>query len=318
MLTLYSGTLDDAALARERAMVFAAATDMLTLAALVCGAIWANSLMMMGESLRGGLIQVLEVILLILMRRVHRGELHYYDYGTAKLEQAGTLAVGSAMGLAGIWVGASAAQRWWYPPQQAELGLIFCAVAGAANAVQNGVVLAALWRAGRDGTSIIMRSQIRVRLARFVSSAVVVVALVVNALAGSGPVAVAAEVLGSIFVALVMLELAFSLWRKALPSLLDRTLDEAQQASINRVLAEHFDQYDALLSVRSRLLGNTAVVDIALGFAPERRLEEVQPVLDEVRSSVLALIPGAQVGVIPVSRSDVSCVVPVSDGAGQF
>jgi divalent metal cation (Fe/Co/Zn/Cd) transporter len=281
--------------------MFAGLSDMVIIAAALVAALWGNSLMMAAEALRGLLLVAMEMLLLVLLRRIHRGRTHGFDYGAGKLEQFGNLAIGTAMGLGGLWVGAAAAYRWWNPPEQLSAGLGFAALVGVVNVVQNGFAFAGLWRASRDGTSLIMIGQVRTRLAKLVSSSIVFVALCVNAALGGSFWSLLAEVLGSGFVALVMLQLAVEMWRHALPSLLDSTLDEARQRSINRVLALHFEGYDELLAVRSRLSGNTALVEVVLGFQPQRLIGDIQIVVDHVSKDVGDLIPGAFVSIIPVA-----------------
>ena len=126
-------------------------------------------------------------------------------------------------------------------------------------------------------------------------------ALSVNAAFGDHPIGVAAEALGSGFVALVMVQLAVSMCRSALPSLLDRTLAEAQQEMINRALINHFEHYDELVAVRSRLSGNVPIVEIVLGFTGNRRMAEIQQVVDRVAAEMRELMPGAIVLAVPVA-----------------
>lgn len=291
--------LDAAALARERSMLLAALTDLLLIVGLFITGVWANSLMIIAEGVRALLLVALEFLLLLLLRRIQRGRTFDFDYGPGKLEQFANAGIGTAMGVAGLWVAANAAYRWWNPPDQAAVGLLFAACVGAANLIQNAIVFRALWKAGRDGASVIMTGQVRTRLAKLVSSALVLLALGVNLAFSGGPIGHMAEVVGSAFVAFVMLQLAVSMWRQALPSLLDRTLEERQQRLINRALVSHFEAYDSLIAVRSRLSGNTPYVEIELGFSPERSMGDVQSVADRVRAEVTALIPGAVVMVVP-------------------
>ncbi|MDE1146258.1 MAG: cation transporter [Azospirillaceae bacterium] len=301
MATTASQPLDPAARARERSMALAGLSDLVMIGVALTAALWGNSLMMAAETLRGTLLWALEMVLLVLMRRIHRGQTHQFDYGAGKLEQFANLVIGLVMGVGGLWVGISAAYRWWNPPEHSTLGMGFAVFAGAANVVQNGLALVSLWRAGRDGTSLILIGQVRTRLAKLVSSFIVLGALCVGLVAGDTLWGEAAEVLGAGFVSVVMLQLTFALWREALPALLDHTLDEARQASINRVLARHFEGYEELLTVRSRLSGNTALIEVVLGFQPARQMGEVQAVVDAICDDVSHLIPGALVSVIPVA-----------------
>lgn len=280
-------------------MLLAALSDLVLIAGLFATGLWANSLMILAEGVRALLLVMLEFLLLLLLMRIQRGRTHDFDYGAGKLEQFANAGIGTAMGLAGVSVAVGAAYRWFHPPDQAGLGLAFAAAVGAANLVQNAVVFRALWLAGRDGGSVILTGQVRTRLAKLVSSVLVLIALLVNLVFQGGPIGHIAEVAGSAFVAFVMLQLAVAMWREALPSLLDRTLEEHQQQRINRALAAHFEAYDSLFAVRSRLSGNTPHVEIELGFGPERTMADVQAVADAVKGAVVALIPGAVVTVVP-------------------
>lgn len=282
-------------------MLLAGLSDVVIICLALVAAIWGNSLMMAAETLRGALLVALEMVLLVLLRRIHRGRTQQFDYGAGKLEQFANLGIGTAMGLAGAWVAVSAAYRWWNPPAHASGGLIFAVAIGALNLVQNGLALWGLWRAGQDGTSLIINGQIRTRLTKLASSGIVFVALCVNATLGSGVWGRIAEVAGSAFVAIVMLELAVSMWRQALPSLLDRTLDEGRQSAINQVLAAHFEGYDDLIAVRSRLSGKTAFVEVVLGFDPKLTIGEVQSWADRMTADIGELIPEASVAIIPTA-----------------
>jgi divalent metal cation (Fe/Co/Zn/Cd) transporter len=302
----HSGIPDPAALKRERSILVACLLDLGIIIPYAVVGLLANSLTLLGETMRGTLMVALELVLWVVLRRIHRGRTTEYDYGVGKLEQFANLAIGVAMGLAGVWLCFSAVTRWWSPPEQAGIGLILASGLALANVALNALALRALWAAGRDGTSAIMTVQIRSRVVKLVSSGIVAIAIAANAIgetlgggyAWLGPVA---EALGSGFVGLVMIQLGISLWREATPQLLDRSLDEARQASINRALAKHFMAYDALLGVRSRIAGKQAQVEIALGFKPERRMGEIQRVADAVGEEVRALIPGAAVTVTPIA-----------------
>ncbi|MEW6122150.1 MAG: cation transporter [Pseudomonadota bacterium] len=293
------GPVPPVALARERSILVACLCDIALIAPFLSVGIWANSLMMLAECARGTLLVVLELLLLVLMRRIHRGRIHDYDYGSGKIEQFANAGIGTAMGLAGVWVGLGALWRWFHPPSQDQFSLLVVAALGGINLVLNAYLLWKLWQAGRDGASIILTGQVRTRLVKTLSSGIVMAAFCVNAVFVDGVVGQVAELVGGLFIAAAMVQLSVSMWQQALPSLLDRTLEEAQQRLINKALVAHFDAYDRLISVRSRLSGNTPHVQIELGFLAARSLGDVQAVADRVQREVASLIPGAAVAIIP-------------------
>lgn len=298
-------TLGPAERARERSMLLGAVLDCGIVVPMLAAGVWANSLTLIGESLRAVLLIALELYLLVMLRRIHRGRMAEYEYGAAKLEQFGNLLVGAAMLLGASWVLGTAALRLAAPPRQPALGMAAAALVAALNVGINAVVFHAIWRAGRDGTSIILAGQIRSRLAKLIASGLAALAIAANAVWGEGTVGRVADTTGSVLVAVTMVALGAGMWREALPHLVDRRLDEARQVAINRVLARHFAAYEALGPVRSRLVGRGAAVELTLGFAPARPIGEIQRVVDAVAADLRDLIPGAQVTVTPVAAGAV-------------
>jgi divalent metal cation (Fe/Co/Zn/Cd) transporter len=279
-------------------MLLGCALDLGILVPYAAAAVWSDSLTLIGEVIRGGLLLLLELYLLVLLRRIQRGQLVGYDFGTAKLEQFANLVVGAAMIASACWMLMGIATRWHAPPPREAGGLVFGLLIAAANLGVNLAALRSVWRAGRDGTSIILSGQIRARLSKTLASAMVVLVALVNAV-GSERVGAVADLVGAALVTCVMVSLGWDLLRGALPPLLDRTLEEARQLAINQALARHFDRFDALGVVRSRIIGRDPSVEIGLGFDPGRRMAEVQAVADLIAEEVRGLIPGARVTVIP-------------------
>lgn len=292
--------------ARERSLLIAIVLDVGITFPQVAVAIWSGSLTMLAELVRAVLLTALEVFVFRTLQRVHRNRLPDYDFGSGKLEQFANMLVGAAMLLGAGWIALKMIGRVNAPPLQDAAGLWAAAGMGFANLALNAYCFHALWRSGRDGTSIIINGQIQSRLAKLLASALVAIAMLVNAAADTPSTALAADLAGSALVVIVMVLLGGSLWRKALPHLLDRTIDENGQASINRVLAQHFDTYDALGYVRARLSGDGALVEIELRFASETPLSAAQRVVDVVSREVAELIPGARVTVVPTALTAAS------------
>jgi hypothetical protein len=67
-------------------------------------------------------------------------------------------------------------------------------------------------------------------------------------------------------------------------------------------LVIHFDEYDELMTVRSRVSGNTPMIGVVLGFAAQRQIGDIQRVTDKIAETVQALIPGAMVTVTSIAN----------------
>lgn len=297
-----SETLDEgqqAARARERAMLTGSLLDVSINLTKLVAAIWANSLTLLGDWLRGGLLTLLDIFLLVLLRRIHRGRLGGYDYGTRKLEQFLNLTVGSAMILAALWLAIATYLRSGAHPAQSEAGLIFALATSTANLLINGYMLRRLWLVARDGTSVILSGQMASRLMKTLASIGVALAIGVNAVFHDTPTGAWADTLGSLLVLVTMVGFGVKIIGDALPHLLDRALDESRQAVINNALASQFEEYEELRAIRTRTEGRDAWIEIELGFAPTRNLGEVEAASERLAEHVRQRIPQAQVLVIP-------------------
>ncbi|RVT91625.1 hypothetical protein EOD42_21930 [Rhodovarius crocodyli] len=295
------GTPNPEALKGEQAILTGCLLDAGIWAITMVAALWGNSLTLLGECVRGGLLILLEVVLLMLLRRINRGTIADYDYGTRKLEQFANLVVGIAMGLGALWLLSGMIQRVGVVQEQSAAGMAMGAAAGLANLAINTWVFLLLWRASRNATSIIVNGQLMSRLSKVISSALVAVAVLVNAWLGPVGIGGWADLAGTTVVIVVMLTFGARLIHEALPHLIDRALNERQQAAINRALAATFDSYDELLAVRTRTQGSDAWIEIEIGFAPDRRMGEVHALSQQITARIQNLIKGAHILVIPRS-----------------
>lgn len=292
---------DAAALARERSLLASLLCDATCVVLFTGIALWSGSLTTLAELVRGTLLTLLEWLIYGLMRRIHRGRMAAFDYGSGKVEQFANLLVGLAMVAGAVWLASHAVLRFdeGAGVPGSNLSLWVATLAMVYNLATNITAGWLLWRAGRDGSSVLMTGQIRARLSKIVASAVSVLAVAVAAALPGSTAGMLADLCGTAFISVVMLGTAARLWRESLPDLLDRSLDEERQLLINRALGLHFADYDALLSVRSRSSGRVVHVRIELGFAASLPLGAVDRVIVAIAAEIGRLIPGAEVTIIP-------------------
>lgn len=280
---------------QERALRSGVVLDTGIILCMILAALWGNSLSMLAEVMRAVPLLALGYVLLVLLMRINRGKLTAYDYGTRKVEQFANLLAGLILMLGALWLLTRLVGRYGVPQEQPALGLAFAAAIAAANLVINIVVFLQLWRAARGGQSLILNGQLILRFSKVIASAIVALAITVNAVFGPEGVGAWADLAGATIVIVVMLAFGWQLVRGSMPHLIDRALGEQQQHLINRALADHFDDFDALIAIRTRTEGRHAWIEVELGFAPERRLGEVTAVADRITAHLSALIPGARV-----------------------
>ena len=95
---------------REHALAKAAVLDFACVAMLLTLGITADSLTNLAEGIRGGLMTLVDLVTLTVLRRLHRGTLAGFDFGTGKIEQL--VSIGIALSLLGgaLWVGMDAVE----------------------------------------------------------------------------------------------------------------------------------------------------------------------------------------------------------------
>ena len=125
--------------------------------------------------------------------------------------------------------------------------------------------LVAFARANRGQPSTIVESQISARAVKTFSTFVVFLILLAEGVIPDPTVSNMVDILGSFLVCVVMVRTAVQQLRESMPDLLDRSLSDATQVEVYRVLADNFDRYDDIVAVRSRRSGRELLIDVELG-----------------------------------------------------
>jgi divalent metal cation (Fe/Co/Zn/Cd) transporter len=177
----------------------------------------------------------------------------------------------------------------------ATLAVVFVCI----NLGINTYPLFPMWRSLREGPSVIVLSHFRARLTKAVGSVVVVACVAVHMFSANPMTGRIAEGIGSVFVAGFMIVVAVGLLREAMPDLLDRAISEPMQMQVNRVLANFFNDYEELIAVRTRMSGNTAHVEITLGFSPDKTLGALFEILSRMQNDLQQAIPNSDILIVP-------------------
>lgn len=289
-------TLTGVQIGRERAVLWTIGVEILLLIPYAGVSIWSGSLTLLADSLRSVQSIVQDCFMLSTLRQIQRNRMYAYEFGAGKIEQYQNLSLAVGLLIGAGWIAWHCFKSLTAPDApDATQGLSVAFFMAVLNVLVSVVTLNVIWRAGRDGTSILLSGQIHTRVAKVGASLVVALATGLTALFPDSSVGWYADLAGSGFVAAVMIVIAVKLWRQALPHLLDQTLDEARQTAINQVLVRHFMDYEDLLRVRSRQSGNTMFVEITLGFDAQRTIGEIDGVIRTISAEIQDLIPGASV-----------------------
>ena len=231
-------TRDDEQRRRERALVLAALLDSGLVVLLLLGGIAGESLTCLAEGIRGGLMTLIDLVALFVIRKIHRGALTGFDYGTGKIEELCGIGIALGLGAGALLVGYDALTMARAGHSDASpLGLALAAVIGATNLLVNFISWDAVRQATMGRPSAIMTAQLRARTTKLVASTMVQVTMTVAALAKDPVVVAIADAVGALLVCAVMAHAALGLLREAVPDLLDRSIANVARPALEQAAA---------------------------------------------------------------------------------
>lgn len=237
------------------------------------------------------------------LRKMAKGGAGTYDYGMGKFETMTSVVTGGVMFVSLLLVFFVAMYRIVHPEslvhEGAYLGMILMIIGVCMNAF--------LWRKNyavfQKEPSPIMDSQWRLFRTKAISDFAVLLSLVFSLALSEYAWSYYIDPVASFFIAGVLFLSGWRVISSSLPDLLDKTLDEELQMVIVQHLAAFFNDYAALHGVRSRRSGNSVYIDIFLEFDGEKKMCEVQQIIDRIKKSLEAGIPNSQVNIIPTSAA---------------
>jgi cation diffusion facilitator family transporter len=285
---------------RENALVLLVSLDYFAALGLMLFGYLSDSLTLSADGLRAFLLITIDVFALVVLRRIHRHRFAEYEFGTGKLECLVNLAVGLGMYAAAVWIVISAFNRLEGQAPAAPLSIAMGIAFADANLCLNIYGLYRLYRANRAAPAVIMRAQVRSRLAMTISSSIVFIVVLASVSAPDPTVGNLLDVLGSVFVSVIILSIGTSMMRESLPDLLDKSIAPKDQLLVYRTLAQHFDSYDDIIGMRSRRSGRQALVDIELGFADDATIGDIVRRSHAIAEDLRRFLHDAQVRVLPV------------------
>jgi ferrous-iron efflux pump FieF len=235
------------------------------------------------------------------IRKMARGGAGTYDYGMGKFETVTSIITGGVMFISLALVFFAAIHRIVYPEslvhEGAYLGIFLMIVGVTMNTY--------LWKKNERlylrEPSPLMDSQWRLFRTKAFSDFSVLLSLIFSLAFSHYAWSLYIDPVASFFIAGILFLSGARVIRSSLPDLLDRTLDEELQMVIVQHLAVFFNDYEALHGVRSRRSGSNVYIEIFLEFDGEKKMCEVQEIIDRIRASLEAQIPKSKVSIVPTS-----------------
>lgn len=284
---------------KERSILTSFLLGVVVLIPDIIAVILANSVMLLSDLLKSGSETVATFLSWLAVRKVRQGKTFDYNYGQGKLENISSLAVAGAMLLSWMIVTYGAIERFRHPSKIGSIAFALFVTGGSA------LVNFRIWRNNLKLSQIeaspIIESQWRLYRAKTLANICVVTSLILSAMFRKYQWSAYIDPVGALLISGFLLQSAYRVITDSVYDLLDRTLDETLQLVILGELAAYFNDYVALHGVRSRRSGSNVYIEIFMEFEGDRRMSEVQAVIDRMKTDLEQKIKGSQVVIAPAT-----------------
>jgi len=299
----------EAALAKERTVFVSLIVDIVLWIPDIAAAILSGSITMFADVLKCGNEILATFFAFLTLRKMNRdkGGAFTYDYGMGKFENLTGIITGAVMFVSLALVFFTAVHRINVPEHLVAEGAFLGIGLMALGVCVNTWLWFRNYRLCKQSPSPIMESQWRLFRTKAFSDASVFSALVLSIALHDFWWSLYIDPVASFVIVGFLLQSGYRVIMSSLPDLLDKTLDESLQLVIVRELAVFFNEYTELHSVRSRRSGSRIYIEIHLEFDGDRKMCEVQEVINRIKASLEAKIPRSEVAIVPTSRA---CNVP--------
>jgi ferrous-iron efflux pump FieF len=286
---------------KERAVLISLIIDFVLWIPDVVAAVLSMSIVLFADAVKCANEILATFFAYLTIRKMAKGGVGTYDYGMGKFETMTSIITGGVMFISLALVFFVAIYRIVNPEsivhEGAYLGIVLMVIGVSMNTY--------LWKKNErlyiKEPSPIMDSQWRLFRTKAFSDFSVLLSLIFSLAFSHYAWSLYIDPVASFFIAGVLFFSGARVIRSSLPDLLDRTLDEELQMVIVQHLAAFFNDYEALHGVRSRRSGSNVYIEIFLEFDGEKKMCEVQEVIDRIRASLEAQIPKSKVSIVPTS-----------------
>ncbi len=283
---------------RESALLLAWTLDFaMLLLLLIVGGIVGQSLTCLAEAIRGALMTLIDLLTLLVMRRIHRGALRGFDYGTGKIEQLCSVGVACGLFIGAAWVAYSAVAMALEEGSDASpFGLTAAAVVSAFNLVLNFVAWDGVRRATLGTPSAIMRALLQARVTKLMASVLIQATMTIAALAKDPVVVALADGLGAVIVSAIMMKAGLDLMAESVPDLLDKSVATIAGPALEHAAASLPSGF-GLAGFRSHGTSRAVALEVALTCPEDTAVRAVEEVERQLTVDLAAALPGVELAV---------------------
>ncbi len=224
------------------------------------------------------------------LKKSEAGKTDSYHYGFSRYESLVSMGMAAVLVVSFVCITAAALVRFLNPVAIEGIGVLI----GIALHVIFGFINGRLWvqslRLERREKTALITAQRRVFTVKAGANVMMFATLSVSFFFGEQTWALYADPIAALVIGLMLLVGATRMLKFSVRDLLDCALEERSQLLILRALAAHFDQYEQIFDIRTRLSGGKIYVEIFLAFDPNEPhgavMQTVRALADEIKKSI--------------------------------
>jgi divalent metal cation (Fe/Co/Zn/Cd) transporter len=239
------------------------------------------------------------IISVTIVNKLIKGKITSYDYGAGKLESMCSLLISVLVVLGLIITAGLSIHRIIYPQ---DLNVDFALVGFVINCISlviNVVLWKRIHKIALVSNSPIMKSQWRLHRANAIANIFVFVSLLAAVFLRDFSWGFIIDPACAILLIFAAGYAFLDLIKESMHDLLDKTLDEDLQMKVLTRLSEYFDWYDSFHGVKSRKSGKKIIIDITLGFTPDKTAGDIFDLAGRIKEKLENDIPDSEVQIIP-------------------
>ncbi|MDD5678015.1 MAG: cation diffusion facilitator family transporter [Kiritimatiellae bacterium] len=288
---------------KEKSVFISLVTDFLLFIPDVVAALMANSITLWADVLKCGNELLATFLSWLALRMVRRSRKVRFDYGLGKLENITGVIVAGAMFISLFIVLHSAFERLRHPMDMHPGGVWLAIFLMTVGVIANTTLWIKNYQVGRQQFSPIIEAQWRMFRTKAFSDLIVLLALILSMTLRTQTWAIYIDPAASLFIGGFILHSIWGMLSNSFYDLLDRTLDESLQLVIVKELTTYFDHYKEIHGIRSRRSGSHIYVDLMLEFEGDKKMAEVQEIINRMETALERSIPGCHVLIAPTTRA---------------
>jgi cation diffusion facilitator family transporter len=214
-----------------------------------------------------------------------------HPYGHGKAESMAALSQALLIVFGALFIAGTAAYRITRDDVGIAVGpsLIVMAITVAVNVAVAGYA----FRAARISGSVAIASDAKHLLTNVVQAGAVIAALVLVGVTGQH----AWDIAVAMLLALYLLWTAFTIFRDALPELIDAALPESDRAAIETIIAAAPAGVRSAHELRTRKSGREKYVDMHLLVDSQLTVSEAHRCVEQIEQAIIQAVPGALVSI---------------------